>query len=96
MARYIILLKFTEKGSSNIKESTGRAHAFDALAEKLGVSVEGQYWTTGRYDGVLILTAEGEGKILHLLAELASLGNVRTEAMQAVTDEEFDAILKAT
>lgn len=95
MSRYIILLKFTEKGSSNIKESTRRAHAFDALAAKSGVTVEGQYWTTGRCDGVLILTAEGEGKILHLLAELASLGNVRTETMQAFTDKEFDAILKA-
>ena len=96
MARYIILLKYTEKGSSNIKESTGRAHAFDALAAKSGVAVEGQYWTTGRCDGVLILTAEGEGKILHLLAELASLGNVRTETLQAFTDKEFDAILKTS
>lgn len=94
MARYITLLKFTEKGSTNIKESTARAHAFDALAEKAGVTVEGQYWTMGRCDGVLILSAANEHKILHLLTELASFGNVRTETMQAFTDKEFDAILK--
>ena len=94
MARYITLLKFTEKGSTNIKESTARAHAFDALAEKTGVSVEGQYWTMGRCDGVLILNADTEQKILHLLTELASLGNVRTETMQAFSDKEFDVIAK--
>jgi hypothetical protein len=50
----------------------------------------------GHYDGVLILTTEGKGKILPLLVELASLGNVRSETMQGSTDKEFDAILKTT
>lgn len=95
MKRCIALLKFTEKGSAQIKESTSRAHAFDALAEKSGVKVEGQFWTIGHYDGVLVLAAESEAKILHLLASLAALGNVRTETLQAFTDKEFDAILKA-
>jgi uncharacterized protein with GYD domain len=95
MARYVTLLKFTEKGSGKIKESTGRAHAFAALAASAGVTIEGQYWTTGRRDGVLVLKADNEGKILRVLAELAALGNVRTESMQAFTDKEFDAILNA-
>ena len=95
MSRYITLLSFTEKGSSQIKESTSRAHAFDALAAKSGVTVEGQYWTIGSHDGVLVLKAESEDRILHLLAELASLGFVRTESLRAFTDKEFDAVLKA-
>ncbi len=95
MSRYIALLNFTDKGSSQIKESTSRAHDFDALAEKSGVKVEGQYWTMGGYDGVLILDADSETQILHLLAELSSRGNVRTKTMQAFTDQEFDAILNA-
>ncbi len=95
MCRYITLINFTDKGSSHIKESTARAHAFDDIAAKSGVQVEGQFWTMGSYDGVLILTTDSEHKILHLLAELASRGNVRTTTMQAFTDKEFDAILKA-
>ena len=95
MARYITLLKFTDKGSSHIKESTTRAHAFAALAAMAGVTVEGQYWTTGRRDGVIILNADNEGKILRVLTELASLGNVHTETMQAFTDKEFDAVVNA-
>ncbi|GDY22253.1 GYD domain-containing protein [Verrucomicrobiota bacterium] len=93
MARYISLLKFTEQGGKNLKKSTRRAHEFDKLAAKTGVKVEGQYWSLGRYDGVLVLEADSEQKILHLLSELAILGNVRTETMQAFIDTEFDAIV---
>ena len=93
MTRYITLLNFTAQGAKNIQKSTTRAHAFDKLAAKAGVKVEGQYWTEGRYDGVLILGADSERKVLHLLAELAALGNVRTETMRAFVDTEFDAIV---
>ena len=96
MARYIALLKFTETGAKNIKKSTSRAHAFDKLAAKAGVKVEGQYWTMGRFDGVLIvliLSASDETKVLHMLTALAALGNVRTQTLQAFTDTEFDEIL---
>jgi uncharacterized protein with GYD domain len=94
MARYIALLKFTEQGAKNVKKSPTRAHSFDKLAEKAGVTIEGQYWTMGRYDGVLILSAENEFKALHWLTELAALGNVRTETLQSFIDTEFTAILE--
>jgi len=93
MARYISLLRFTEQGAKNIKKSTNRAHDFDKLAAKAGVKVEGQYWTMGKYDGVLILTADSEEKVLRMLTLLAALGNIRTHTMQAFVDKEFDAIV---
>src|SRR5262245_1038871 len=93
MPRYISLLRFTEQGAKDIKKSTDRAHAFDRAAEKAGVKIEGQYWTVGACDGVLILSADSE-KALHWLTELASEGNVRTETLQAFTDTEFDAIVR--
>lgn len=92
MARYITLLRFTEQGAKNIKKSTARAHAFNKLAAKAGVKVEGQYWTMGKYDGALILSADSEQRVLRLLTALASLGNVRTATLQAFSDKEFDAI----
>ena len=93
MTRYIALLKLTEQGAKNIRKSTARAHAFDKLAAKAGVKVEGQYWTIGRFDGVLILSASDERKVLRMLASLAELGNVRTQTMQAFVDKEFDKIV---
>jgi uncharacterized protein with GYD domain len=70
-----------------------RAHHFNALAKKAGVTVEAQYWTIGAYDGVIIIRAETEKKALHLLTLLAAAGNVRTETLQAFTEKEFAAIL---
>ena len=94
MARYITLLTFTDQGARNMKDSNNRAHTFDALAEKSGVRVAGQYWTLGQFDGVLILEADDEKKILHALVALAALGNVRTQTMPAYLDKEFDSIAK--
>ena len=93
MARYISLLRFTEQGAKSMKKSTTRAHNFDKVAAKAGVKVEGQYWTMGKYDGVLILTADTEEQVLHMLTLLAGLGNIRTNTMQAFVDKEFDAIV---
>ena len=93
MARYISLIRFTEKGAKDIKKSTDRALAFDQAAEKAGVKIEGQYWTMGAYDGVLIISATDEKQALHCLTELAAYGNVRTDTMQAFDAQEFDAIV---
>ena len=93
MARYITLLRFTEAGAKSIKKSSDRAHAFNQAAQKSGVTIEGQYWTMGACDGVLIINASSEEKALHCLTELAASGGVRTETMQAFVDKEFDAIV---
>jgi uncharacterized protein with GYD domain len=92
MARYISLIRFTEQGAKNIKKSTARALAFDKAAKKAGVKIEGQYWTMGACDGVLIINADNETKALHCLTELAAGGNVRTETMQAFNVSEFKKI----
>jgi uncharacterized protein with GYD domain len=94
MPRYISLLKFTEQGVKAIKKSTSRAHDFNVVATKAGVKVEGEYWTVGRFDGVLILNGPNEQTVLRVLTDLAALGNVRTQTLQAFTDQEFDAIVK--
>jgi uncharacterized protein with GYD domain len=93
MARYITLLRFTEQGAKDLKGSTNRAHTFDKIAAKAGVKIAGQYWTLGSYDGVLILSADSEAKVLRCLSQLASQGKVRTETMQAFIDKEFDEIV---
>jgi len=92
MARYISLIRFTEKGARAIRQSTKRAHAFDKVAEKAGVRIDGQYWTLGAYDGVLILSANKPEKALRCLTELAVAGYVKTETLPAFTDQEFDTI----
>src|SRR5229473_2492554 len=66
--RYVTLLRFTEQGIKQLNKSLDRAESFRAAAAKAGVNVEAQYWTTGPYDGVLILSANDETNALRCLA----------------------------
>jgi len=92
MIRYVTLLRFTEQGLKNLKNSTTRATAFREAAIKAGVNVETQYWTAGRYDGVLIFNAKNETSALRCLASLAVAGNVTTETLRAFDAKEFETI----
>ena len=91
MARYISLLRFTEQGARNIKDSAARALAFKQNAEKLGVTVEAQLWTAGRCDGIVVLSGD-EKLILRCLTQLAAAGNVRTETLRAFNADELKGI----
>ena len=93
MPKYISLLRFTEKGARAMKDSPKRAQSFQNAAARAGVKVEAQYWSTGAYDGVLILSAATEKQALHCVSELAAAGNVRTETLQLFGDKEFTAIV---
>ncbi len=95
MARYVTLLRFTDQGAKALKKSAARAAEFRAAAERAGVKVEAQYWTTGSRDGVLILSAASPEKVLHCLSELAAAGNVRPETLQAFDAAEFGALAGA-
>jgi uncharacterized protein with GYD domain len=92
MNHYLTLLRFTEQGARSLEKSTARAAAFREAATKVGARVEAQYWTTGAYDGVIILSAEDETKALQCLAALAAAGNVRTETLKAFDASQFKAI----
>ena len=92
MARYVSLIRFTDQGARALMKSAARALGFRKAAEKAGITVEAQLWTAGSCDGVLILSGD-EKKILRCLAQLAALGNVRTETLRAFDAEEFKAIV---
>jgi len=92
MARYVTLINFTEQGAKALKNSTARAAAFRDAAEKAGVKVEAQYWTTGGYDGLLILSGKDESRILGCIAALAPAGNVRTQTLRAFDSAEFQGL----
>ncbi len=57
MATYVALLKLTERGVKNIKDSCKRAADFKTKARKLGLEVKEQFWCLGAYDGVLVFDA---------------------------------------
>ena len=92
MATYISLMKFTDQGIRNVKDSPDRYGTFKAMAEKLGITVKGFYYTTGRYDAVSIIEGPDEAVTTALL-KAGSLGNVRSETLRGFTIEEAKRII---
>lgn len=93
MARFLVLVKETDKGLAAIKDSPNRAAQFKALATKQGVTVEAQLWTLGKYDGALILSAASEETLLALVLQLETQGFVRTCVCHAYDEAEFRALV---
>jgi len=83
MGTYIVLLDFTDQGIRQIRDSPHRADRFNAMAERAGARVVGQYWTIGSHDGVLILEAPNDEVAASILLALGSGGNVRTTTLRA-------------
>jgi uncharacterized protein with GYD domain len=92
MATYISLLNFTDQGIRSIKDSPGRYGSFKAMAEKLGVTVKGFYYTVGRYDAVVVVEGSDEAVTTALL-KAGSLGNVRTESLRGFTVDEAKRLI---
>jgi uncharacterized protein with GYD domain len=96
MARFLLLLKFTDKGIAQVKESPSRATAFREAAAKAGVTVEAQYWLLGEYDGAAVLTAADEPTATAAVLKLGSQGFVHTCLCRAFDEREFKAVAAKT
>ncbi len=94
MARYVVLVNFTEKGVAAVNESAARADAFRATAAKAGATVEALFWTLGPYDGVFILSAPDEATAAALTLELGRSQNVRTCMLRAFDADEFKNVVQ--
>ena len=95
MATFIVLLDYTDQGIRNLRDSPQRADAFNAFAEKAGVTIVGQYWTIGSHDGVFIMEAPNEETAASVLLHLASSGNVRTTTLRAYDWAEAQDLISA-
>src|SRR5262245_31158388 len=96
MPRYVMLLKYTDKGVAGVKDSPKRAEAFDALAAKHGAKVETQLWTMGEYDGLVVVTVPDDSTMAALALGLSRLDFVRSTTLRAFNEAEFQAVLGKT
>jgi len=90
---YIVLINWTDQGVKGLQESPKRAEAFGKLAEEMGCTVHGNFFTMGRYDSTARISAPDDETISALTLKLAQVGNVRTETMRAYTAAEFAGIV---
>ena len=90
---YVMLMRFTDQGIRNVKDTSTRAETEKSEAEKLGCKFT-VYWTFGKYDGIGVLEAPNDEAALEFGLRVGSLGNTRTTTLKAFTDEEIAGILE--
>lgn len=87
-------MNFTDRGVRNVKDTTKRAKAFQAIGVKTRVNLKEICWTMGRYDVVVMTEAPDDETISRTMLSLGALGNVRTETLRAFSAKEMDKLLK--
>src|SRR5687768_5929246 len=93
MVTYVSLIRWTESGIKNVKETVDRAEKATHLAEKLGVRLTSIYWTQGAYDLVATSEFPDEDSAQAFALALGSQGSVRTETLRAFSAEDFKRII---
>ena len=93
MGMHITLVNFTDQGIRGVKDSPDRFEAFKGLAEQMGLSVVGVYYTVGHYDMVVIIEGDDDAATSALL-KVGSLGNVRTETMRAYSVDSMRKLVE--
>jgi uncharacterized protein with GYD domain len=93
MPSYIALLKWTQQGAANVKESPSRLDAGRKAFKKLGVKLKDTYLTMGRCDLVCVIEAPDDETFARAILSLASQGNVQTETLKAFSESEYRKII---
>ena len=93
MARYIMLINWTDQGVRNVKDSPKRLDTARGVAKKLGMELKDFYLTMGDYDMVGHLDAPNDEVVAKFILGLGTLGNVRTKTLKAFSEDEYRKIV---
>jgi uncharacterized protein with GYD domain len=94
MPTYVTLIKWTDQGVRNAKDSIQRAGAFRSDLERRGGKLLSIYWTQGKYDIVTTIDAPDDQTAMAAVLAVGGLGNVRTETLRAFNETEMQSILQ--
>jgi len=92
MAKYIVLVNFTDQGIRTVTESVKRATESISTFDKYGCKKTAQFWTMGQHDIVIVLEAPNDETAMKGVLAVGKLGNVRTKTMRAFSAEEMQAV----
>lgn len=93
MAKYVVLMNWTDQGVKSVKDTIDRSHQAKALVESMGGKIETVLWTIGGYDLVAVTEAPDDETLSAVLLALAGGGNLRTQTLRAFEEQEMETIL---
>ena len=89
MSTYVTLVKYTQKGAENMKETPSRLETAKGLFQSMGGELKSFYLAMGRYDAVVISEAPDDETATKLAITIGSAGAIRTETFRVFTEDEY-------
>src|SRR5262245_37938158 len=93
MAKYILLVHWTDQAIRTIKDSAKRIDAGQALGKEQGCVVERFFMTLGSFDNVALVDAPDDETLAKYVLTLGSEGNLRTVTLKAFPEETYRTII---
>ena len=93
MSTYISLVKWTDKGITNVKESVVRLDEARVTFEKNGAKLKDFYLAQGQYDMIVFSEAPDPETIAKVWLKASTAGAIRAETFLVFTEEEYRRII---
>jgi uncharacterized protein with GYD domain len=93
MPTYVSLIRWTQKGIENVKESPSRLEAAKRAFQAAGAELKEFYLVTGRYDIIVVAEFPNDETVAKVTLAIGSQGNVRTETLRAFTEDDYRKII---
>lgn len=95
MGTYISLIRWTEKGIQNVKESPARLDQAKKAFQAMGAELKEFFLVMGKYDMVIVAEAPDDETVAKLVLSIGAGGAIRTETLRAYTEDEYRKIIAA-
>jgi len=95
MPTYISLIRYTDQGTRNIKESPKRLDAAKKAFKAMGGELKQWYLAMGRYDAVVVSEGPDDETAVKLTLAISAQGSIRTETLRVFTEDEYRKLIAA-
>ncbi len=93
MATYVLLIRWTEQGIRQVKDSPNRLDKAKNVLKEMGGQFKSILMTMGDYDLVMIYEAPDDAIAARFTLMLGMLGNVRTTTLKAFPEQAYREII---
>ena len=93
MPSYLSLIKWTDHGIHNVKDSPKRRDTFKQMVQQAGGRVIFFSMTMGEYDLATLVEAPDDETYARVALQVAGAGSVRTTTLKAFTEQEYRTIM---
>ena len=93
MPTYVTLIKYTQTGVENMKESPSRLDTAKELFKSMGAEIKAFYLAMGNYDAAVISEAPDDEIAMKLALTTGSAGAIRTETQRVFPEDEYRKII---